>query len=171
MEILVRSSGVLSCQDERFRCALGRGGLVQSKKEGDGATPIGRFRLRRAFYRADRTAPPETSLPIKAIEENDGWCDDPDDPLYNQFIERPYRGRNEALWRKDSVYDVIVVIGYNDDPVVASKGSAIFLHVATPGYDPTEGCVALSLADLLATIKACDPNSFITIETDETESA
>jgi L,D-peptidoglycan transpeptidase YkuD (ErfK/YbiS/YcfS/YnhG family) len=146
-------------------CALGKAGIVsaQKKQEGDLASPAGLWPLRRIFYRADRLDAPKTSLQVQALTQNDGWCDDPHDPNYNQFITLPYTGRHERLWRDDQVYDIIVVMGYNDDPVVKGKGSAIFMHVARPDFSGTEGCVALALPDLLTVLAAADSNSCIEI--------
>jgi len=137
-------------------CALGRGGARRDKHEDDGATPVGTWPLRRVWYRADRLAtPPHTALPSRAIREIDAWCDDVASPDYNRHIELPHAARHERLWRDDAVYDVIVELGYNDDPPIPPRGSAIFLHVARPGYTPTDGCVALALEDLLALLRAC----------------
>lgn len=132
------------------RCAVGRGGIAIKQREGDGITPVGRWPLRRALYRADRLAtPPKTILPIEKIESDDAWCDIPGDPNYNRLVRLPYATLDERLWRADDVYDVIVVVGFNDTPVVPGKGSAIFLHVAAADFKPTAGCVALLLNDLL----------------------
>ncbi len=155
MEILVSPDGLARWKQHGVRCALGRGGISSDKREGDGATPAGRFALREAFYRADRIERPETRLPLRAIAETDGWCDDPADAAYNRLVGLPYPGRHERLWREDGLYDLVIVVGYNDDPPVAGRGSAIFIHAAAPGYAPTEGCVALELGDLLALAADC----------------
>ena len=139
-----------------MRCALGRGGIVGEKREGDGATPAGNFPLRVVFYRADRLPAPEAGLPVKSIWETDGWCDDPESADYNRLVDLPHPARHEFLWRDDGLYDLVVVIGYNDDPPIPGRGSAIFLHLAKPDLAPTEGCVALAREDLLALLKACD---------------
>jgi L,D-peptidoglycan transpeptidase YkuD (ErfK/YbiS/YcfS/YnhG family) len=89
-------------------------------------------------------------VPVEPIGPQDGWCDDPADPAYNRPVRLPYAGRHEELWRADHIYDIIGVLGWNDDPVVRGRGSAIFLHLARPGYPPTDGCVALDLPELLA---------------------
>ncbi|MEO5375184.1 MAG: L,D-transpeptidase family protein [Alphaproteobacteria bacterium] len=157
MEITVHADGRLTWEGRTVRCALGWGGVVGDKREGDGGTPVGRLALRRVLYRADRIPPPRTGLPLSVIERHDGWCDDPDDAAYNRPVILPHPARHEELWRADGVYDVIVVLGHNDDPVIPGRGSAIFLHVARPGYEPTEGCVALALGDLLALLAACAP--------------
>lgn len=148
-----------------IRAALGRGGTATAaaKREGDGITPSGRYRLRWVYYRADREAAPRTLLPVRAIDPGDGWCDAPDDPLYNRPVRLPYPASCEHLWRNDGLYDLIVVLGHNDAPVVAGAGSAIFLHVARPDYAPTEGCVALAVADLRALLAAARPGDFLEI--------
>lgn len=130
------------------RAALGHGGVRADKQEGDGATPIGALALRRVLYRADRGPPPECALPIEPLAPDDGWCDDPGHADYNRMVRLPHAARCEALWRDDEIYDLVGVLGWNDAPVVRGRGSAIFLHVARPGYPPTEGCVALAPADL-----------------------
>ena len=151
-DILVTPDGILQFGGLQFRCALGKGGVRSEadKREGDGATPLGRYPIRQVFYRADRLSPPETRLPLQALTPQDGWCDDPADPAYNRFVTLPCAASHEKLWREDHVYDVIAVLGHNDDPPVPGLGSAIFLHVARPEYSGTEGCVALALPDLLA---------------------
>lgn len=137
---------------ERFRCALGRGGVTAVKREGDGATPLGAWPLRRLHYRADRLVPPPTPLPLRILREDDGWCDDPADAAYNRLIKLPYPARHERLWRDDALYDLVGELGYNDAPPLAGAGSAIFLHAARPDYAPTEGCVALARQDLLRAV-------------------
>lgn len=145
-------------------CALGRGGLVAEKCEGDGGTPIGRWRLKRVLYRPDRSAPPETALPVAAIGTDDGWCDDPADPAYNRPVTLPYPANHERLWRADGLYDIVVVLGHNDDPPVPGAGSAIFLHCARPDYGPTEGCVALAYADLRRLLATCGAEAWLDVK-------
>lgn len=163
MEITVHREGRLDWPGGSFRCALGRGGIRSDKREGDGATPVGRFALRRVLWRADRLPRPETGLPVSPIAPDDGWCDDPADPAYNRPVKRPYAASHEELWREDHVYDVIVVMGHNDDPVVPGLGSAVFMHVARPDWAPTAGCVALPLPDLLRLLKDCTPGTVLTV--------
>ncbi len=165
MDILVDATGDLRWAGRRYRCALGWGGIRVDKREGDGATPAGRFPLRRVLYRPDRLAPPPTRLPIAPLSPEDGWCDDPADPLYNRPVRLPYGGcRHERMWRADALYDVLAVIGYNDDPTVPDKGSAIFLHVADPDYRPTHGCIALARRDLLDVLADVGPDVALEIE-------
>ena len=145
------------------RCAIGPAGIGAKTQEGDGVTPRGSFALRRIFYRADRLAPPKTMLPIKPIAENDGWCDAPADQNYNRLVRLPYPASAEHLWRDDRVYDLIAVVGFNDDPVMAGKGSAIFLHLAKPDFAPTAGCVALEQKDLLEALAQFRPEDRVRI--------
>lgn len=154
---------LLEWQGRRYRCALGRNGVVIDKREGDGGTPAGILPLRRVLYRADRIPAPVTGLPASPIRHNDGWCDDPADPAYNLPVGLPYRGRHEELWREDGVYDLIAVLGWNDGPIEPGRGSAIFMHVARPNYEPTEGCIALSLIDLLEVLADCRPDTLVRI--------
>lgn len=139
--------------------------MRRDKREGDGATPVGRFPLHRLLYRRDRLpAVPATALPASPIARDDGWCDDPGDPAYNRPVRLPFAAGHEKLWREDGLYDLVVVLGHNDDPPVPGLGSAIFLHVARPGYEPTEGCVALALDDLLDLLRVCGPDTVMTVE-------
>ncbi len=163
MDLNVYRDGVLVAGPRRYRCALGRGGVRADKREGDGATPVGTFPLRRVLYRADRLSRPTTALPVDRIREDDGWCDDPGDPSYNRQVRLPFPARAERLWRSDGVYDVVVVLGHNDAPPVPGRGSAVFLHVARPGYAPTEGCVALARADLLALLTVCGADARLVV--------
>jgi len=164
--ITVDPAGWLTAPGYRWPCALGRTGVIAAadKREGDGATPAGRWSLRRVFYRPDRLPrPPDVSrsgLSVTPLTADLGWCDDPDHADYNRLIGLPHPAGHERLWRDDGLYDVIAVLGYNDAPPVPGLGSAIFLHVALPdpdgphGLRTTAGCVALPLPDLLALLAA-----------------
>jgi L,D-peptidoglycan transpeptidase YkuD (ErfK/YbiS/YcfS/YnhG family) len=166
MDIYVSSDGLRMPDGRMFKCALGRSGITHDKREDDGATPAGTWPVRRLYYRADRLAPPETQLPIQAIREDDGWIDQPDHPGYNTRVTLPLPEgiSHERLWLDSHLYDLIVALGYNDDPPVPGKGSAIFMHVARPDYGPTAGCVALSLNDLQHVIKELAPGDRIVVE-------
>ena len=146
---VVTADGRLRFRDMIFRAALGKGGVRADKCEGDGATPAGPLVLRRVLYRADRVSRPVAGVPVAPLASQDGWCDDPTHRDYNRAVTLPHAARCEELWRADAVYDVIGVLGWNDAPVLAGRGSAIFLHVALAYYPPTEGCVALELGDLM----------------------
>lgn len=156
--------GWISLAHNIFPCTLGRSGVAVSKAEGDGRTPSGVFPLRRVLYRSDRGAKPNTALPAEAIARDDGWCDDPKDAAYNRKVRLPHAGSAEQLWRDDGAYDVIVVIGHNDDPPVAGNGSAIFLHLAHEDGRPTAGCVAVSRETLAHLLRAAGPGSVIAIQ-------
>jgi L,D-peptidoglycan transpeptidase YkuD (ErfK/YbiS/YcfS/YnhG family) len=145
------------------RAAAGRAGVTHHKTEGDGATPAGTFPLVSVFYRADRLTPPPPRLPMRALRSSDAWVDDPADPDYNRLVSLPYPGHTEAMWLDDGVYDLIVVIGYNMDPVAPGAGSAIFLHVARPDFAPTAGCIAVEREVLLRLMPRLGPASTITI--------
>jgi L,D-peptidoglycan transpeptidase YkuD (ErfK/YbiS/YcfS/YnhG family) len=155
--------GTLRYKNFAFPCVLGRSGVLRDKHEGDGATPIGRYPLKKVFYRSDRLMAPATRLPIVPIMQDDGWCDAPEDPNYNRPVKLPYPASAENMWRDDGLYDVVVVLGHNDDPVVPGAGSAIFMHVAAPDLTPTAGCVALAREDLLSILRALPGATFIDI--------
>src|SRR5262245_32366847 len=142
--------GTARLGDRSVDCALGRSGLVADKREGDGGTPIGRFPFRRLLYRADRVARIETRLPARHIARDDGWCDDPASPDYNKPVRLPNAAHHEEMWLESQLYDLVVVIGHNDDPIVPGAGSAVFLHVARDDWGPTAGCIAFRRDDLLA---------------------
>ncbi|MGH6828697.1 MAG: L,D-transpeptidase family protein [Rhizomicrobium sp.] len=162
MDLVVSNYGAAAMVDWGSgprRCAVGPAGIAPKRCEGDGATPIGSFAFRGFYWRADRLSRPDCILPGRALEPDDGWCDSPADSNYNKPVRHPYPASAEHLWRDSHVYDIIVAIGFNDDPVVAGVGSAVFLHLAREGYPPTAGCVALAEPDLraaLAQIAASD---------------
>jgi L,D-peptidoglycan transpeptidase YkuD (ErfK/YbiS/YcfS/YnhG family) len=145
-------------------CALGRGGAGVLKREGDGATPRGRYRLLFVLYKPGLVARPRTALPVRAVRAADGWCDSPRDRNYNRPVKLPYPSSAERLWRGDGLYDVVVVVGYNDVPRVRNRGSAIFMHVARSDLAPTEGCIALRPRDLRRVLSLVARVSEIVIE-------
>lgn len=154
----------LALDGERLRCAIGKGGVRLEKREGDGATPVGRFPLRRIFFRKDRLAPPKGCRSPVEIRSDHGWSDDPRDPgNYNRLVTLPYSHSHERMRRDDAVYDVVVELGYNDDPPEPGRGSAIFMHVARPDYSGTEGCIALALPDLLKLLERCGGEAVIVV--------
>lgn len=161
--VVVTSDGCVRGPGGAMKGVLGRSGVRVDKREGDGATPAGRWPMRRVLYRPDRLPPPVTGLPVGELASDDGWCDDPADLRYNRPIRLPCAAGHERLWRDDGLYDLVVVLGHNDDPVIPGRGSAIFMHVARPDGGPTEGCVAFALPDLLALVRACGPGSTLEI--------
>jgi L,D-peptidoglycan transpeptidase YkuD (ErfK/YbiS/YcfS/YnhG family) len=144
-----RSQGWLFAGPNTLRVALGRGGIKADKREGDGATPAGRFRPVRLWWRAERLPRPRTALPVRRIGPGDAWCENPADRRYNRPFQRSANEPGDRLRRNDGLYDLIIEIDHNTRPRVAGRGSAIFIHVARPGFGPTEGCIALKRHDLL----------------------
>lgn len=169
--LILTSQTTLMFQGKTFPCAIGKGGIKIDKVEGDGATPVGSFPLKEVFYREDHMGNIPTPLLKRPIQRNFGWCDDAKDPCYNQRVMLPYVARHEELWREDHLYDIVVVVGYNTNPIVPGKGSAIFIHVARPAdpavtkdpYSLTDGCVSLAASDLLAILKdlSCDAHLIV----------
>lgn len=160
---------LLSWNSHAVPCAIGRAGAIAAaaKREGDGRTPLGVWPLRWVYARPDRLQTLDTGLPLLWLRERDGWCDAPQDPLYNRPVVLPFAASHERLWRDDGHYDAIVVLGHNDDPVVPGLGSAIFLHCAATAEDgalkPTEGCVAVPRATLVDLLRACTAGSTMEI--------
>jgi len=166
MDLLVFANGFALWGDARFRCALGAAGVQKEKCEGDRATPEGVFPFRRVLYRADRLAAPNTRLPMATIAPEDGWCDDPGHRAYNQPVTLPFAASAERLWREDARYDLVLIPGHNDAPATPGKGSAIFVHLTDAAYSPTEGCVALALADLQKILSQAGPGDRLCLSAD-----
>ncbi|MBO9546019.1 L,D-transpeptidase family protein [Caulobacter sp.] len=149
-----------------LRCAIGKAGVIAGadKREGDNRSPLGTWVMREVWYRPDvYPEGPKTALPVRATRREDGWCDAPGDPNYNRPITLPYPASAERMWRDDHVYDLVVILGHNDDPPVPGMGSAIFMHLAREGYPGTEGCVALERADIEAVLAAAKPGDAVEI--------
>ncbi len=157
------SRGWATLGPRRWRCTVGEGGVREDKVEGDAATPAGEYPLRRLYFRNDRLVLPKVRLPARPISEHDGWCDDPRSATYNRLVHVPNDWSAEKMWREDGLYDLVVVVGYNDDPPEGEWGSAIFLHIAREDYAPTKGCVAFSQADLLELVPLLGPTTKLRI--------
>jgi L,D-peptidoglycan transpeptidase YkuD (ErfK/YbiS/YcfS/YnhG family) len=159
------ADGHFTLNEHKVRCALGKGGVrpASEKREGDGASPAGVWPIRYVFYRPDRMDAPQTALKTVALTPEDGWCDDPASPDYNRHVKLPFAASHEKLWREDHVYDLIMVLGHNDDPPVPGLGSAIFAHLAREDYSGTEGCVALAMADMLTFLRETGPGDALEI--------
>jgi L,D-peptidoglycan transpeptidase YkuD (ErfK/YbiS/YcfS/YnhG family) len=160
---LTYAGGRLSWPGGETRAVCGRGGVRADKREGDGASPEGTFPLLYGFYRADRIARPVSGLTMTALQPDDGWVDDRKDPNYNQLVKLPYSASHEEMWMAEGLYDLVIVIGYNTDPVVPGRGSAIFLHVAREDFSPTAGCIAIARDVLVRLLGLLGPGSTITI--------
>ena len=168
-EIHLTSATTLNAGGITYPCVIGVGGLIPAdgKWEGDQKTPMGVYPLRACYFRPDRIPlPPRTHLPRIELARNDGWCDEALHPLYNQPIKTPFPASHEALWRNDHAYDLIIPLGYNDAPVVAGRGSAIFLHVMHDNVSPTAGCIAMRRNDLLAILPYLTPQTVMRIGAD-----
>ena len=165
MMFTAMSDGSFRLNGRVTRCALGKGGVIEAglKREGDGKSPLGAWTIRRVLYRPDKGERPQTGLPTRALERDDGWCDAPGDPAYNRAVKLPHPASAEQMWREDDLYDLVCVLAHNDDPPISPLGSAIFLHLAKPDYDPTQGCVAVARGDMLDFLKAAGPGDSVAI--------
>lgn len=143
--------------------ALGRGGVLANKREGDGGTPRGIYRPLRLWWRADRHVRPPTFLPVRAIRPEDAWCEDPRDRHYNQPVRLIQGQAGDRLTREDHLYDFIVEIDHNSAPRVAGRGSAVFLHLARPNFSPTAGCVSMTKSSMLRLLRRMGPRTRIMI--------
>lgn len=151
-----RTRGWLFAGPFRIPVALGRGGIKADKREGDGATPAGRFRLKRLWWRADRGPRPRTLLPVRQIGPQDTWSEDPADRNYNRPVRRSSGAPGDRLMRHDHLYDMVIEIDHNTRPRIAGRGSAVFIHVARPGFGPTAGCVAMKVDSLTRLLSRLD---------------
>jgi L,D-peptidoglycan transpeptidase YkuD (ErfK/YbiS/YcfS/YnhG family) len=143
-----RSRGHLRYGHLAVPVAIGRSGIKANKREGDGSTPRGRFRLLRLWWRADRLPRPSTRLPVRPIRDDDAWCEDPNDRRYNRPIKLLPSSQGDRLNRDDHLYDLVIELDHNTRPRVTNLGSAVFIHAARPGFSPTAGCVALDMRTL-----------------------
>jgi L,D-peptidoglycan transpeptidase YkuD (ErfK/YbiS/YcfS/YnhG family) len=157
------SHGILLAGRHAIPVVLGRSGIAANKREGDGATPRGRFRLRRLWWRADRLPRPRTFLPVRRIDPALAWCENPTDRRYNRPFARSATEPGDRLWRDDRLYDLVIEISHNTRPRVAGRGSAVFVHVARPDRSATAGCVALDRDDLRSLLGRLGPSTRIDI--------
>jgi len=158
-----RTRGVLRFHGTALPVALGRAGIRANKFEGDGATPRGVFRLVRLWWRADRMKRPMTCLPVRAIRSDDGWCEDAQDRRYNRAVRLAPDAPGDRLMREDHLYDLVVELDHNTRPRIKNRGSAVFIHIARPGFAPTAGCVALRASDLKRLLASLPSNGKIRI--------
>ena len=141
-----RARGLLIAGPLRIPCALGPAGVVRDKREGDGGTPAGRFRLLWGYFRPDRPRPPAGGVPLRPLRRESGWCEDPASRNYNRPVRAPSRDATDRMWRRDGLYDLVFVLDQNFSQRAKGRGSAIFFHHARPDLSPTAGCVAISPA-------------------------
>ena len=137
----------------KVKCALGKRGIGYKRKEGDLITPQGEYKIKYILYRKDRVKKIKTKLKKVVIKKNMGWCDDPKSYKYNKLIKLPYNYGYEKLFRQDNIYDIILVLNYNMNPIIKNKGSAIFVHVAKKKFKKTKGCIAIKKNHLLKILK------------------
>ena len=161
--IIVKNSGYLKYKNLKFRCALGKAGIKKKEKEGDNVTPKGIFKITRLYYRPDRIKNITTAVKKIKIKKKMGWCDDPNNKFYNKEIKLPIKFSHEKLYRKDNLYDLILVLNYNLNPIIKNRGSAIFIHIAKKNYKKTKGCVALKKKHLIELISKIKKNTKIKI--------
>lgn len=157
------TTGLLIAGGLQFPCSLGRSGRAFIKREGDGATPMGRWKLRRLFYRADRMRPPRSGLAARQIRDFDGWCETVGDRNYNRLVRIPYATSHEFMKRTDGLYDVVVELSHNECPRVQGHGSAVFFHLRQPDGGPTAGCIAVSLKDMKTILRLCGRKTRIVV--------
>ena len=153
----------ISYNNYKAKCAVGKRGISIKKKEGDFITPKGTFKIREIFYRKDRVQNLITRIKKTVIRKNMGWCDDPKSKKYNKLINFPFKYGAERLYRRENIYDIILVLNFNMNPVKKYKGSAIFIHVAKKSFQPTKGCIALNKSELIKLVKSIKKNSIVNI--------
>ena len=161
--IIINKSGHLKYKNYKFKCALGKSGIGKKRKEGDNITPKGTFNVIKIYYRGDRIKKLSSKFKLIKITKKMGWCDDPKSNKYNQLIALPAKYSHEILYRRDNIYDLILVLNYNMKPTIKNKGSAIFIHVAKQNYKKTAGCIALKRADLIYLAKEIKKNTKVII--------
>ena len=162
MLLKLKNKDHLIIDEFKFNCSIGKNGLKSKKVEGDNSTPKGIFKIGKVYYRSDRVKKPETILKTKTIKKNMGWCDDSYNKNYNREIVLNKKNKGEKLFRKDSIYDILIIVEYNTKKTKPFKGSAIFIHL-TKNYKPTKGCIALKKNDLLILLKIINKKSKIKI--------
>ena len=163
MHILINKK-YLTYDQYKVKCSVGKRGIGSKKKEGDLITPIGLYKIKYILYRKDRIKKIQSKLKKVVIKKNMGWCDDPKSKKYNKLINFPYDYSFEQLFKKENIFDIILVLNYNMRPVKKNKGSAIFIHVAKKNYRRTQGCVAVKKSNLLKILKEIKKNTKVKIE-------
>ena len=160
--LLVNKNKILIYNKKKYKCSIGLNGLTNNKVEGDKKTPMGTYSLGELFVRTDRIKSLKTKYKFIPIKNYMAWSDDPNDLKYNQLIETK-NYHKESLYRDDNIYNLILTINYNTNPVIPNKGSAIFLHISTNDYKPTNGCIAINANDFIEILELIDINEKINI--------
>ena len=161
--IIVKKSKYLKYKNFKFRCSLGKAGIKKKEKEGDNITPRGIFKIICIYYRSDKIKKITTPLKRIKIKKNMGWCDDPRSRFYNKEIKIPNKFNYEQFYRKDNLYDIIVPLNYNTNPILKNKGSAIFIHIANNNYKPTAGCIGIKKSNLIKLLSIIKKNTKVKI--------
>ena len=146
----------------KVKCAIGKKGIGYKRKEGDLITPLGEFNIKYILYRKDRIKV-SSKLKKKVIKKNMGWCDDPKSNHYNKLVKLPFDYKHEKLYKNENIYDIILVLNYNMNPIKKNQGSAIFIHVAKNNFKRTKGCVAIKKISLIKLIKKINPYTKVKI--------
>jgi L,D-peptidoglycan transpeptidase YkuD (ErfK/YbiS/YcfS/YnhG family) len=161
--IIINKSGYLKFKNLKFKCSLGKAGIGVKKIEGDNMTPKGTYRIIKIYYRKDRIKKLSSKIKLVKINKKIGWCDDPKSKKYNKQITLPYKYNHEKLYRKDNIYDIVLVLNYNINPIIKNKGSAIFIHVARKNYNKTKGCIAIKKKNLMRIVNLLKKDSVVKI--------
>tara|TARA_Y200000002_G_C22348337_1_gene523947 strand:+ start:119 stop:619 length:501 start_codon:yes stop_codon:yes gene_type:complete len=153
----------LTYNNYKAKCAIGKRGIGNKKKEGDLITPKGQYKIKYILYRKDRIKKIQTKLKKFQIKKNMGWCDDRNSKKYNKLVKLPSNYGYEKLYKKENIYDIILVLNYNMNPILKGRGSAIFIHISKKNYKKTEGCIAIKKIDLLKILKELKINTKVKI--------
>lgn len=161
--IIVKKSKYLKYKNFKFRCSFGKAGIKKKEKEGDNITPRGIFKINCVYYRSDKIKKIITPFKKIKIRKTMGWCDDPSSSFYNKEIKLPNKFNYEKFYRKDNLYDIIVPLNYNTNPIIKNKGSAIFIHIADNNYKPTAGCIGIKKNNLIKLLSIIKKNTKVKI--------
>ena len=161
--IIINKFGFLKYKDLKFKCALGKAGIGKKKLEGDQITPKGTYKIVEIYCRKDRLKKISSKFKLIEIKKNMGWCDDPKSKKYNQLIKLPSKYSHENLYRENSIYDLILVLNYNMNPIIKNKGSAIFIHIANKKFKNTGGCIAIEKKNLVRLVKIINKKTLVII--------
>ena len=162
MHIIIKNKKLI-INNYKVKCAVGKRGIEVKRKEGDHITPRGKFKIKCILYRKDRIPKLNSKINKLVIKKNMGWCDDPDSKKYNKLIKFPFNYSAERLYRSDNIYDIILVLNFNSNPVIKNKGSAIFIHIAKEKFKNTKGCVAVSKINLKKIVRMINKKTTINI--------
>jgi L,D-peptidoglycan transpeptidase YkuD (ErfK/YbiS/YcfS/YnhG family) len=161
--IIINKFGFLKYKDLKFNCALGKAGIGKKRLEGDQITPKGTYKIVKIYFRKDRLKKIFSKFKLVEIKKNMGWCDDPRSKKYNQLIKLPSKYSHEKLHRKNNIYDLILVLNYNMNPIIKKKGSAIFIHIKNKKFRNTEGCIAIEKRNLVQLVKIINKKTQVII--------